>query len=107
MDQSLVWKIEKAKDYAEQRHRVTFTGYRVLFRGNNSDHTITYEAGEAMCSCNYFAGHNTCSHTMAMDLLLEGMVPVEAAPLYRSEELLPEVAEDQAGVLSAEPKAVG
>ena len=107
MDQSLVRKIEKAKDYAEQRHRVTFTGYSARFRGNNSDHTITYEAGKAICSCNYFAGHTTCSHTMAMELLLEGMVSEEALTPYPPEGLLLEAAEDKAGVLSAEPKAVG
>ena len=107
MDQSLVRKIEKAKDYAEQRHRVTFTGYRAQFRGNNSDHTITYEVGRAICSCNYFAGHSTCSHTMAMELLLEGMVIEDADTSYPPEGLLLERTEDQASVLSAEPEAVG
>ncbi len=82
MDSSLVRKIEKAKDYAEQPDRVAITQYRAEFRGNNSDHTITYEAGKWDCDCSYFAGHGTCSHTMAMQMMLNGMVPKEAlAPL--------------------------
>lgn len=82
MDSSLVRKIEKAKDYAEQPDRVEITQYKAEFRGNNSDHTITYDAGKWDCDCSYFAGHGTCSHTMAMQMMLNGMVPKEAlAPL--------------------------
>ena len=77
MDSSLVRKIEKAKDYAVQPDRITLKGYRAEFRGDNSNHTITYEAGKWDCSCNYFAGHGTCSHTMATQMLLDSMLSAE------------------------------
>ncbi len=74
MDSGLVRKAEKAKDYAVQPDRVKFTRYDAEFRGDNGDHTISYEAGRWDCSCEFFAGHGTCSHTMAMQMMFEGMV---------------------------------
>ena len=78
---SLVRKIEKAKDYAEQRDRVRFIHCEAEFRGDNSEHTICYEAGIWECTCHYFSGHNTCSHTMAMEMMLDGMLPKESAAI--------------------------
>ena len=77
MNTSLVRKIEKAKDYAHQPERVTLTKYEADFRGNNADYTVSYEAGRLNCSCNYFATHETCSHTMAVDAQLGSMIPAE------------------------------
>ena len=79
MDTSLVRKISKAKDYAVQTNRVTFTQYRAKFRGDNDDHEISYEAGKWKCSCHYFGGHGTCSHIMAMQMMLRGMITSEEA----------------------------
>jgi hypothetical protein len=78
---SLVRKIEKAKDYAEQRDRVRFIHCQAEFRGDNSEYTICYEAGIWECTCHYFSGHNTCSHTMAMEMMLDGMLPKESAAI--------------------------
>ncbi len=77
MDSSLVRKIEKAKDYALQPERIKFAQCKATFKGNNEDHEISYEAGTWRCSCHYFSGHNTCSHIMAMQIILEGMVAGE------------------------------
>lgn len=81
MDSSLVRKIEKAKDYAAQRDRITFTQCKAQFRGNNGNHTITYEAGKWHCSCEYFAGRGTCSHTMAMEMVLGSMLAKQPVAL--------------------------
>ncbi len=74
MNMSLVRKIEKAKDYAHQPERVTLTKYEADFHGNNADHTVSYEAGRLNCSCNYFATHKTCSHAMALGMMLGHMM---------------------------------
>ena len=84
MDSSLVRKIEKAKDYAVQPGRVKFTQYKANFRGDNDSHEISYEDGKWKCTCHYFAGHETCSHTMAMQIMLEGMVSQEAVGALNS-----------------------
>ena len=76
---SLVRKIEKARDYAEQRERVSFMQCRAEFRGDNGEHEVSYEAGNWQCNCNFYKGHDTCSHIMAMEMMLTGMMPEEAA----------------------------
>lgn len=74
MDSSFVRKIEKAKDYSVQEGRVVLTRFQAIFRGDNSDHEITYEAGKWSCNCYYFAMRGACTHTMAMEMMLRSMV---------------------------------
>ena len=84
MDTSLVRKIGKAKDYAVQPDRIKFVNYKAEFRGENGNHTIFYEAGNWNCDCNYFWGRGTCSHTMAMQMVLECMVSQEPVASLQS-----------------------
>lgn len=86
MDSSMIGKIEKARRYAEEaRDRVVFEQFRVTLNGDNDPDTVTFEQGQWGCSCHYFATHGICSHSMAMQRVLEGMLmpaPVEVeAPL--------------------------
>ncbi len=78
MNSSLIGKIEKAKRYAEERDRLRFKSFEVDFKGDNSSHTVTYDAGGWRCTCDFFAGRGLCSHTMALERILEGMLPKEA-----------------------------
>ena len=77
MDSSLVRKIEKAKDYSVQPGRVTLKQFTASFQGDNDSHEISYDGGEAKCSCHYFSGHNTCSHVMAIEMMLKEMVSAQ------------------------------
>lgn len=81
MDSSLIRKIEKAKDYALQPERIQFTNYQAEFRGDNGNHTITYEARQLRCDCDFYAGRATCSHIMAMQFLFQGMVSTGLMPI--------------------------
>ena len=78
MQSSLIGKIEKAKRYAEEKNRVTFCQLSVKFHGENSDYDTSYEDGKWRCSCSFFAGWGTCSHTMALERMLADMLPPEA-----------------------------
>ena len=78
MNSSFIRKVEKAKDYALQKERVNLTGCTVLFEGDNGNHIITYEAGSWRCDCDYHIGRDTCTHVMAMQMMLEDFV--EPAP---------------------------
>lgn len=78
MNSSLIGKIEKAKRYAEERHRLRFTRLNVDFQGENDCHTVEFADGTWRCSCDFFAGRGLCSHTMALERILEGMLPKEA-----------------------------
>ena len=76
MDYGLIGKIEKAKRYAEERDRITVKHLKVTFEGENNDHTVTYDEGDWHCTCDFFQTRGRCSHTMALETILEGMVDI-------------------------------
>lgn len=77
MNSSFIGKIEKAKRYSEERHRLRFKSFDVEFQGDNNAHSVTFDPAGWRCSCNFFAGRGLCSHTMALERILEGMLPRE------------------------------
>jgi len=89
MNSSLIGKIQKAKRYAEERDRVTFQEMTLSFRGDHNTHRLTFQNGHWHCTCQFFAGWGTCSHTMAMQRILGAMLP-------------PTVQEQQAAAMVAE-----
>ena len=78
MQSSLIGKIEKAKLYAQEKNRVTFTEFSVKFRGENDTYDVSYRDDKWNCSCNFFSGWGTCSHTMALEKMVEDMLPEQA-----------------------------
>ena len=74
MDSGMIGKILKAKQYAQERDRIEFTQFAVTLHGENSDHQVTYDEGHWNCECSYFRSHGVCSHTMALERVLEGMI---------------------------------
>lgn len=78
MNSSLIGKIEKAKRYAGERDRIHITALQVHFEGENSPHDITLDGSHWHCSCDFFSGWGVCSHTMALERVLAGMLPQEA-----------------------------
>ena len=81
MQSSLIGKVEKAKVYARERHRMQIDGLHVAFHGENSDHEVALRDGAWHCSCDFFEQWSTCSHTMALERVLAGMVPVKEPEL--------------------------
>ena len=78
MQSSLIGKIEKAKRYAEEKDRITFADLTVRFRGENDSYETSYRDGKWHCTCHFFSTWETCSHTMALEKILSGMLPEEA-----------------------------
>lgn len=74
MDSGMIGKIEKAKRYAQERGRVRFNQFTVTFDGENNPHTVQYTGGEWQCDCDFFRTRARCSHTMALEMILEGMI---------------------------------
>jgi hypothetical protein len=70
----MIGKIQKAKQYAEERDRIEFTQFSVTLHGENHDHKVSYDNGTWRCQCNYFASHAVCSHTMALERVLGEMI---------------------------------
>nr|MBC7246049.1 hypothetical protein [Chloroflexota bacterium] len=75
MDSGMVSKIEKARRYAEEKERVHFLRFEVIFRGDHGTYTVRYDQGAWQCGCHFFAQRGVCSHTMAMERILSGMMP--------------------------------
>jgi hypothetical protein len=80
MQSSLIGKIEKARVYAGERHRMKIEGLKVSFHGENSDHEVAIRDGKWSCNCDFFRSWDVCSHTMALERILEGMVPAQQLP---------------------------
>lgn len=77
MDYGMIGKIEKAKRYAAERNRIRFESFNVTFAGDNNPHTVSYNNGEWHCDCDFFHTRGHCSHTMALEIILQGMTAAE------------------------------
>ena len=75
MDYGMIGKIEKAKRYAEQRDRIHIDELTVTFEGENNPHVVHFSNNEWQCDCSFFQTRGRCSHTMALEMILEGMIP--------------------------------
>ena len=78
MQSSLIGKIEKAKRYAQETDRITFSEFSVKFRGEHDTYTTSLKDGKWHCTCSFFSTWKICSHTMAMEKVLGNMLPKEA-----------------------------
>lgn len=78
MNSSLIGKIEKAKRYAGEKDRIRISALQVHFEGDNGPHEVALNDGRWRCTCDFFDGWGVCSHTMALERVLDGMLPKEA-----------------------------
>ena len=75
MDYGMIGKIEKAKRYAQEKGRFRFEQFTVSFTGDNNPHTVSFDHGTWRCDCDFFATRSLCSHTMALERILDQMIP--------------------------------
>jgi len=75
MDYGMIGKIDKAKRYSEQRDRIRVESLDVTFIGENNDHCVQFKNGAWQCDCEFFNSRGRCSHTMALEIIFEGMLP--------------------------------
>lgn len=72
--QNVVSDVEKAKRYSEEPDRIRFHAFEVTFHGDNDDHHTVHSEGGWQCECDFFHSRHICSHTMAMERILKGMI---------------------------------
>ena len=80
MDSSMIGKIDKARQYAEERERVTISGLRASFQGNHNTYEVDFDSGTWNCRCHFFATRGVCSHIMALQRILAGMLVQKEKP---------------------------
>jgi len=78
MDSSLVNKIYKARIYADEPERIHITRLEVEMEGDDRTHRVVFAEGKWSCDCEFFAGHQVCAHSMALERVLGPMVRVAA-----------------------------
>src|SRR6184192_3953258 len=66
MYSSLISKIEKAKQYAEEPERISFKSLEVAFRGDNGTHAVSLKGDEWSCECEHFHTSGLCAHVMTL-----------------------------------------
>lgn len=76
MNSSMIGKIEKAHRYASEPDRVRFKALETTISGDNDDYHVTLTPNGWECSCHTFQSQvlETCSHVMAMQLMLGKML---------------------------------
>jgi hypothetical protein len=77
MDYGMIGKIDKAKRYAQEPERFHFASFALVFHGDNNDHKVAYTQGRWDCDCEFFKRRGVCSHTMALERMLEKMLMVK------------------------------
>ena len=78
MESGLISKVEKAKRYAQEPGRVRLSEFVADFRGDHNSYTVSYKGRKWHCTCPFFSQRGTCSHVMALQRLLAGVLDKEA-----------------------------
>ena len=74
MDSSIIGKIDKARKYAEEKDRVSINSFSATFQGNHNSYDVTFQSGSWDCECHFFATRSVCSHTMALQRMLDDVL---------------------------------
>ncbi len=74
MYSSLIGKVQKAQLYAQEKERVIISSFKATFQGEHDCYEIRYDEGVWHCSCKGFAEDRLCSHIMAVEKMMEGML---------------------------------
>lgn len=76
MNSSMIGKIEKAHRYAQEQNRISFNSFEATISGDNDEYHVQLTPDGWECSCHTFQSQvlETCSHVMAMQLILGRML---------------------------------
>lgn len=91
MDYSMIGKIQKAKQYAEQPDRVTFLSFQVEFKGKNDTYMITLSPEGWHCTCPGFQHYAICPHIMTLERLFAPMLKRARLPYAAGQNVVSDV----------------
>ncbi len=77
MDSSIIGKVDKARKYAEETERVSVTSFTAIFDGKHNIYEVAFDSGNWLCQCLFFTTRGVCSHTMALQRILEDVLSTE------------------------------
>ena len=57
-----------------KKDRVSINSFSATFQGNHNSYDVTFDAGAWDCECHFFATRAVCSHTMALQRMLDDVL---------------------------------
>ncbi|MGH2489444.1 MAG: hypothetical protein ACRDFR_07490 [Candidatus Limnocylindria bacterium] len=89
MHSGMIGKVEKAMRYAHEPDRVTVGRLEATFAGDNGSHQVSLDGEQWHCDCHLFAQAGGCTHTLAIQKMLDPMLSDAAreTPLYGRAEV--------------------
>jgi hypothetical protein len=91
MDYSMIGKIQKAKEYAEDPSRVTLHNLSAEFVGSNNTYQINLGPDGWHCSCPGFQKYGICPHVMAIERALGPMLKRQPLPYAPGQNVVSDV----------------
>jgi len=91
MDTSMINKIQKAKELAEQPEKITFHTLDIKFDGDNDSYNLSLSAEGWSCSCPGFQKYNICPHIMTVEKLFKPMLKREPMPYAPGQNIVSDV----------------
>jgi hypothetical protein len=91
MDNSMINKIQKAKEYAEQPERVTLHSLGVTFAGDNDTYQLSLGNDGWSCSCPGYQKYGICPHIMAIEKIFKPMLKREPMPYANGQNIVSDV----------------
>jgi len=75
MHSSLIGKIQKAHNYAQEPNRIDVRDFSATFRGDHDTYEVRYAEGHWSCTCSFFPEWGVCSHIMATQRMMGTIAP--------------------------------
>lgn len=70
IDDAIELKRQRAERYAQEPARFDLQALSATMHSNHGDRLVAFEDGRWSCTCEFFDAHETCSHIMALILVL-------------------------------------
>lgn len=68
--EAIAGKRRKAERYATEPDRFCIDSLSATMHSEHGDRAIVFEKGKWSCTCDFFAEQQTCSHVMALEIIL-------------------------------------
>lgn len=91
MDASMIGKIQKSREYAEQPERGTFHSLELEFQGDNNHYVVSLGAEGWDCSCPGFNKYGICPHVMSMEKIFKAMLKRSPLPYAPGQNIVSDV----------------
>jgi hypothetical protein len=73
-------KRKKAQRYANEPERFELSCIRATMTSEHGTRKVEFSEGKWQCTCEFYAENGTCSHTMALEILLRDYANLKIAP---------------------------